>query len=521
MKRIFFTLWALGMALVLSANPIDVEAARKIAEAFMDSLYRVKGGIEAAHSSDADLDMTLLYEVINDTLAEPKRAELYVFSPAELTGFVIVAGDDRVSPIVGYSTCSRFRTYNMPKHLEKYLSLYSQYIRQVRKGTSEPILQSEGEVLPVAPLIQTAWGQYHPYNMYCPKVDDKLTITGCTPTALAQIMKYHEWPERGHGTCTATLKNDTATVSTTLGASYEWKNMINNYDYSNSYTASQASAVAQLMKDVGYACNATYGADITTARVHGVVTALLRHFDYSPTIRLVDRNYYSDRAWNDMICHELHAGRPVLCSGVDNDSDVGHSFVCAGVDDSGRYYINWGWGQQYSYNGYFDFNAIAPEEYDYCYQQKAIVHIKPIAEGEQEQDYMVLPHVGRIEITEQDNSLATPRVTYSIYVSNATDKGIAGTIGYAVYKNGVMNSDGIKALNRYDELKPGYYNKAELWLNWSDAAEMSRGVREIHFYWCPKGETGWYIPFGEPIIYMLTINEGHYFSTEKGMFDID
>ena len=52
--------------------------------------------------------------------------------------------------------------------------------------------------------------------------------------------------------------------------------------YSYSYTTAEANAVAQLMKDVGYACNVHYGVNSTSAYTYNAVTALLRHLDYSP-----------------------------------------------------------------------------------------------------------------------------------------------------------------------------------------------------------------------------------------------
>lgn len=518
MKRLLSVLLSLWICFAAFANPIDVETGKKVAQSFISSISKVEGAGQGACRNVSDTELVLIYESPKNTRSAQQSSEFYVFSPTDSIGFVIVSGDDAVAPIVGYSLSSMFPSQDMPPALGEYLSSYGQYIRRVWDGVSEPRRQSKEETVPVFPFIRTTWNQGYPYNKYCPTIKGKSTYTGCVATALAQIMKYYEWPKRGHGACTATLNDgyDTA-VSITLTASYDWENMIDNYYPSNSYTATQANAVAQLMKDVGYACGVSYGVDVTWGYSYNAVKALLRHFDYSPEIRLVDRNYYSDKAWNDMIYGELRVGRPVWYRGADIDDNGGHFFLCTGVDQGGRYYINWGWGGWC--DGYFDLDAIVPDGYDYRYYQQAIINIKPIAEDEHEEDYSIIPHVGRLEITEQDNSLVAPQVTYTIYVTNMTDQVISGQTGYAIYMNGTMVSDGIKELQTYDELYPGWYwwYSGE-WFSWDDATDLSRGMREIRFYWRPMGDTKWHEPFGEHTIYMLTTEEGHYFTTNREDF---
>lgn len=513
MNRLFFTFFSFGIALTTLAKPIDVETGRKTAENFFNTISKTKKTIKASNNK-----MMLVYESPINTRNKHKSSEFYVFSPTDSIGFVIVAGDDEVTPIVGYSSSSKFLSHDIPTALTKYLSSYSQYIQQIWKGTGKPKTQYEEDVIPISPLIRTTWNQTHPYNKYCPKINGKSTYTGCVATAVAQIMKYHEWPKKGHGTCFATLNDgDSTKVVTNLEKDYQWNIMRNSY-YSYSYTTAEANAVAQLMKDVGYACNVHYGVNSTYAYTYNAVTALLRHFDYSPQIQFVDRNYYSNDAWNNMIYKNLSEGQPVLYRGNDKNGEEGHFFICSGVDQDGRYHINWGWGSLC--DGYFDFNALTPNGFDYNYDQQAIINIKPIEEDESEKDYKLIPHVGRIEITEQNNSIVTPKVTYTIYVTNTTDKVISGQTGYAIFKNGKMISDEINELITYNNLKPNWYWwYSEQWIRWNNAVEMSQGIREIRFFWRPNDKYEWYEPFGEHTIYMLTTEDGHYFTTNKEEFD--
>ncbi len=51
----------------------------------------------------------------------------------------------------------------------------------------------------VGPMISTTWHQQAPYNSYCPWGDGDRSVVWCVATALAQIIRYHEWPPAGFG----------------------------------------------------------------------------------------------------------------------------------------------------------------------------------------------------------------------------------------------------------------------------------------------------------------------------------
>ena len=516
-KTILFSL-LIGMSLATLANPIDVETARNVAENFFKSTSAQACTSKRLYRASGKVDMQLVYEPSMNTRASHAVAEYYVFAPMDSVGFVIVAGDDEVTPIVGYSTTSRFVGQHISPALSNYLSAYCIYMNSVWDGKAVRKTQMSENVTPVFPFISTTWNQDYPYNKDCPKIGGNATYTGCVPTVVAQIMNYYKWPNSGHGTCTATLNDASNTaVSTTLGEEYQWDNMIDNYYPADTYTTIQANAVSQLMKDVGYACSVHYGTDVTNAFAYNALTALLRHFDYSPDILFVDRRYYSDMAWNKMIYNELKEGRPVWYRGNNEEGKEGHAFLCCGVDQQGSYYINWGWGGWC--DGYFDLDAVAPNGYDFSYDQQAIINIKPIEDGESEKDYKVIPHVGNIEITEQDNSILTPKVTYTIYVTNTTDCTITGQTGYAVFIDGKMISSEIYPLITYRDVLPDWYWwYSNQWIRWDIAPDAPQGLKEVRFFWQPDGETEWYEPFGEHTIYILSTEEGHYFSTDKEEF---
>ena len=50
----------------------------------------------------------------------------------------------------------------------------------------------------VSPLLESVcWDQDAPYNNACPLYQQERCVTGCVATAMAMILKYHEYPVKG------------------------------------------------------------------------------------------------------------------------------------------------------------------------------------------------------------------------------------------------------------------------------------------------------------------------------------
>ncbi len=500
MQKISLTLLALCVSLLTWANPVDVETANEIAQRFIKSRTESVNAAQGMHRGRAEIDMHLVYASTTGNTS----SEYYVFASDEAEGFVIVSGDDQMAPIVGYSLTDRFSLQQMPPALKNLLSLYAQHVNDVRAGKVEPSSQSEEMVTPVLPFITTTWNQYDPYNIYCPEINGQATLTGCVATATAQIMNYYEWPRAGHGTCTATLNDGNNTpVTITLGQEYDWANMKDDYA-SSSYTEVEAQAVGLLMKDVGYACQLSYGVDWTGGYTPPVLMALLHNFDYSPDAYIIDKEYYSADAWRELIHGELLAGRPIWYRGEGNGG--GHAFVCCGMDQQGAYYINWGWGGWS--DGYFYFDALL----DYNYYQQAVIGIKPIEEGESASDYVAIPHVGKFNLYRQVNSLDAPYVEIGMNVNNVTAETLSGYVGYALYEDGTMVSDDVIEMPiLLNDLWPNYWYGIGGTVQFAGMSDLSPKEREIRFFWRHEDSDEWVDVLGNHRIYMNTTADGHYF----------
>lgn len=124
--------------------------------------------------------------------------------------------------------------------------------------------------------------------------------------------------------------------------------------YNDTYTTEQANAVATLMYHCGVAVNMDYGLignGGSGANLADIPIALTTYFGYDKSAQKVERKYYTDDEWTDLIYSELLAGRPLLYGGKDVYKGEGHRFVCHGYNaDDNTFAINWGWGGSHDGN---------------------------------------------------------------------------------------------------------------------------------------------------------------------------
>ena len=160
-------------------------------------------------------------------------------------------------------------------------------------------------------------------------------------TAIAQVMNYHKYPEASHGTGHATVAGTDLTRD--LNVTFDWGNMIDNYN--NGYSATEADAVANLMVTCGFAVDMMYSTQGSGAYDMNVPKAFTQHFDYDLSAWLYYRNYYTLTEWEHMLVNELTENGPIYYSG--QSPEGGHAFVCDGYEGDGLFHFNWGWGGAY------------------------------------------------------------------------------------------------------------------------------------------------------------------------------
>lgn len=285
------------------------------------------------------------------------NAPYYAFNLEQ--GYVIVSGDDEMTELVGYAENGFFDAENVPPQMQLWLDGYAEYVAAVQSGKAKArkILLSDSPSVVVEPLVTTKWNQDAPFNNFAPEYTDdnnntQRCATGCAATAMAQIMKFHNWPEQGVGHYSYEHQSFGTISSNFSEHVYDWTNMIDRYN-NGEYSNVQADAVALLMKDCGVSLNMNYG-PVSGASIYSYTPAFKNYFRYSS--RTVNRSGCETAEFTKIITDELQEGRPIIYCGTGEDG--GHAFVVDGYDTNYFLHVNWGWGG-YS-DGYFDMNYMDP-----------------------------------------------------------------------------------------------------------------------------------------------------------------
>lgn len=347
--------------MTVSANPIDVAQAQSIAKKFCAEAV-VKNKMRKA---PANAKMKLVYK------SHGKKADnnlLYAFDRGTANGFVVVAGDDRAPQILGYTDTGSFDISNMPENMRWWIQQYEQQMRYLQDNPKARLTTPKRNVNVVAPLLgEIEWNQESPYNANCPYMsyydeDNEETVsgkapTGCVATALAQVMRYHKWPNESKGNISYTTYTLKQNITADLNATYNWDLMLPTYTGVTA-TDEQKAEVAKLMYNVGAALKSDYTPSGTGATDVDVVPTLVRYFNYDPGARYVQRDYTAVNLYEQGLINEIEAGRPVPYGGVTKKNE-GHFFVLDGINEDGYYHINWGWGGLS--NGYFLISSLDPD----------------------------------------------------------------------------------------------------------------------------------------------------------------
>ena len=351
MKKIILSA-ALAIAATVGASalPISGSQAAKIANNFIK-------GRPAMYAASA---MTMTSQ---NTDVQP----YYIFNIGDNEGFVIVAGDDAVSPIIAYSYTGSFKTEGMPENLKSTMQKYTDILTAIQKSNipARALVRKSGESLEkIKPMLRSKWNQDAPFNNDCPDFGKGKCYAGCVPVAMSQMMNYHQWPQKAVGKIPGYKYEDseyasapTRKINSLPGTTFDWASasleQIGNPDFDK--------AVAEIIRYAGQSINVFYGNDATGGFSSNMLDGLVKYFDYNDYITIVYHNDFKpeeEDKWRNLIYNELKNKRPVIIEGA-ADSGPGHEFVCDGYEN-GKYHINWGWGG--FCNGYFELDNLAPDD---------------------------------------------------------------------------------------------------------------------------------------------------------------
>ena len=372
----------MGFAMGVIARPVDVETAKQLGGKYMAANHRSTSAMALVYTEKTESGLDVCY-VFN---CQPK-------------GFVIVAADDRMKPILGYSTESGFNLVASevgPKvffdayrsdlemavalNMEQQPEIAIQWQRLAQFGT----LTGRSHRA-IGPLCTSTWHQTQLYNNQCPEDPEGYNghvKSGCVANAMAQIMRYWEWPKSGVGShsyyCYGYGSASYGTLTANFGeADYRYELMPDFLDYTSPQC--EVDAVALLEYHAGVSVEMNYGPTASGAYSDDAVDAFKQYFLYSNNASLQDRYYYGDYQWIELMKNEIINGRPMYYSAYSYSKDGtrgGHAFVCDGYDDSDFFHFNWGW--QGFDNGFYSINAMNLTYHEYNYDHYTTTNLEPI-----------------------------------------------------------------------------------------------------------------------------------------------
>lgn len=389
------------------------------------------------------------------TTASPSDA-YYVFNN-DAGGFVIIAGDDAVTPVLGYTSTGSFDAENLPDGLKDLLKSYERQIAAL--GDNYVANQTATRAAFTGEkLLKTAeWNQMAPFNKYTPKN----YVTGCVATAGAIVMKHHGYPAKGIGSHSYTWNGKT--LSANFEHDYDWASMPVKYDGTND---AAFDGVARLMADLGVAVEMNYAKDGSGSYIGDLVTALQKYYGYSKLSHLMAIEDVGAEAWNGRLREEIDANRPVLYAASD-PTRGGHAFVIDGYKDE-NFSVNWGWGGYC--DGFYQIGALNPESAGkptgdkYNVDQSAVFGMEP-SDGTEKISSLGFVKYGdylqELNMNITDVKKGQKGVVLSAPVRNNGDQNFVGNLAVAlinakgevreIIKSSIIN------ITKIDALKPGYF----------------------------------------------------------------
>jgi hypothetical protein len=317
------------------------------------------------------------------TFNDGKGSPLYHVVELAPSGFVIVAGDDLVEPIIAFSASGRYDpstanalgalvSRDLPSRVGSARAIGAAGQAGAPQLLANPRLQARrrkweftqpmtaqgagmrlGSVsdVRVDPLVQSRWsqgsvGSAYCYNTYTPNH----YVCGCVATAMAQILRFYRYPTTGVGTASFTIYVDGKAETRTLrggdgnGGPYRWDLM--PLVPGSTTTEAERQAIGALCYDAGLSVNMQYSSSGSGAYSIGG-EAFVRTFRYSNAIEASSWGNLG-QALNHMVNTNLDAGQPVAL-GVFGDAG-GHAVVCDGYGynfSTLYHHLNLGWAGSY------------------------------------------------------------------------------------------------------------------------------------------------------------------------------
>ena len=314
-----------------------------------------------------------------DVIEEGVHTLFYIYH-LEPKGFVIVSGDDRSLPVLGYSFQNEFLMDNMPDNINWLLNSYKEQILQSINLDAIQELDvsldwdrylsnnhSDNDFRNVSPLLDAEFDQSGGWNNTLTAETGFNGPLGCVAISMGQIMHYWGYPEQGEGS-NYYYEDDLGNLEADFGQTF--------YDFDNMAATYATNPSRLLLYHCGIAVNMDYEYGGSGAQCQGVYPsaeyAMENFFKYGNSIQSVDADNYDNISdFRNVLKNELDLSKPILFSGFsDSYGNGGHAWNIDGYQGNSLH-CNWGWGG-YN-NGYFSL----PSLNGFDTWQNALINIIP------------------------------------------------------------------------------------------------------------------------------------------------
>lgn len=520
MKKTILVLMLLGIATGLYAGPITPEKALKVAEKVLSVQPVTKSASTIRIIWDGETAATK---------AAGEDPAFYVVG-RDGGGFVIVAGNDNVRPVLALSYTNRFEVEGMPANVRYWMDKIKRYSRSIQEATPEVKAQWEafeetkGEVIPDEgvtgkyfpknkPTVE--WGQEEPGSSKLPTAsgDTEHAVSGCVAIAMAEIMTWFKYPESGTGTVSGytsqiTINNVTHTAIISehpLETVYNWDGMELLTDYKK-FRAEKGTElgnnIAQLVYDIGTILQLNYSSALTGGNAKRAATKLSEHMGYSKAAIERSVNDYPMWQWNEMLKEQVDE-HPLYYRGADPNDGSGHAYVIDGYgfySGSIVFHFNFGWdglcNGYYSsdYQKPYDYEDIRDEGFGEYHDVSAMFDFVP-DESQTSNFVLELDYLynGGVSGSYSGNGLSI----YANYIHNPGNYAFSGKLAlFYVDKNGDREEDPIYEFTMPSEYLPSlpagynfYGGDDGVYLTLSLAGTGFEVGDKLAYYYKPEGGT--------------------------------
>ncbi len=392
---IFFTFLCIFSSTVFAA-PVNINQIKTATQSFISKRYPATS-TKSARSSSSQVNSHLSISKIDPLKSSVSGKTIAFVAELEPSGFTVLRADDLLPVLKLYSDKGTY--FDLPPdflevmewELSTELEILNSKVKKDKDFSTtykkdwdiflhltepnvptSPISKTETKTAfeEIGPLLSSTWAQSYPYNIHAPSCGGSRVPIGCVATAMAQVMRYHNYPPAisadytytdSSGSCNGTYSASDAGLE-----DYQWENML--LSYSGGSSSAEDQAVAQLMFHCAVTVNMDFDSSGSGSYSHNVPPALRTYFNYNCD-NVSDRDYYSDTVWYSKINESLTLQRPAYYAF--SSTSGGHAVVCDGCRSGNQLHINFGWGG--SDNAWYNMNSIN----GYKYNHNAVFNMAP------------------------------------------------------------------------------------------------------------------------------------------------